>query len=72
MWHVWGTAEACTGFWWGNLREGDHSEDTGVDRRIIYDGSSRSGIGGMDWIDLARGRDEWRAIVISVMDLRVS
>jgi len=22
------------GFWWGNLREGDHLEDQGVDRRI--------------------------------------
>ena len=24
-----------TGFWWGNLREGDHFEDIGVDGRII-------------------------------------
>jgi hypothetical protein len=23
------------GFWWGNLRERDHSEDPGVDGRII-------------------------------------
>jgi hypothetical protein len=23
------------GFWWGNLREGDHLEDPGVDERII-------------------------------------
>ena len=27
--------EVYTGFWWGNLREGDHLEDTGVDRRIM-------------------------------------
>jgi len=27
--------EVHTGFWWGNLREGDHLEDPGVDRRII-------------------------------------
>jgi len=24
-----------TGFWWGNLREGDHLEDPGLDGRII-------------------------------------
>ena len=24
-----------TGFWWGNLREGDHLEDPGVDGRVI-------------------------------------
>jgi len=26
--------EVCTGFWWGNLREGDHWGDPGVDGRI--------------------------------------
>jgi hypothetical protein len=25
----------CTRFWWGNLREGDHLGDPGVDGRII-------------------------------------
>ena len=24
-----------TGFWWGNLREGDHFEDPGLDGRVI-------------------------------------
>jgi hypothetical protein len=27
--------DACTGFCWGNLRERNHLEDPGVDRRII-------------------------------------
>jgi hypothetical protein len=27
--------EACTEFWWGNLREKDHWGDPGIDGRII-------------------------------------
>jgi len=30
-----GRGKVHTGFWWGNLREGDHLEDPGIDRRII-------------------------------------
>jgi hypothetical protein len=29
------------------------------------------GWGGMDWIDLAQYRDKWRALVDTVMNLRV-
>jgi len=29
------------------------------------------GCGGMDWIDLAEDRDRWRALVSTVMNLRV-
>jgi hypothetical protein len=29
------------------------------------------GSGGMDWIDLAQDRDQWRALVNTVMSLRV-
>ena len=32
---VWGRGEVWTGFWWGNLREGDHWGDPDVDGRII-------------------------------------
>jgi hypothetical protein len=30
-----GRGEVHTGLYWGNLREGDHLEDPGVDERII-------------------------------------
>jgi hypothetical protein len=30
-----GREEACTGFWWGNLRERDHWRDPDVDGRIL-------------------------------------
>jgi hypothetical protein len=29
------------------------------------------GLGGMDWIDLAQNRDQWRALVNKVMNLRL-
>jgi hypothetical protein len=29
--------EACTGFWWGNLKDRDHLVDPGVDGKIILE-----------------------------------
>jgi hypothetical protein len=39
-------------------------EDIRMDLREI-------GWGGVDWIDLAEDRDQWRALVNTVMNLRV-
>jgi hypothetical protein len=41
----------------------------GVDNIKIDLGDIRWG--GMDWIDLAQDRDQWRALVNTVMNLRV-
>jgi len=54
----------------GEMRGRDHLEDPGVDGRIILR-YSEMGCGSTDWIDLAQDRDRWRALVNTVMNLRV-
>jgi len=53
------------------MRERDHLEDTGVDRRIILRWIFRKWNGGMDWIDLVQDRNSWRAFVNAVMNFQV-
>ena len=61
-----------TGFWWGNLRERDNLEDSGIDERIILRWIFRKmDVGVMEWVDLVRDRDSWPALVNAVMNLRV-
>jgi hypothetical protein len=66
-----GKGEVHTGFWWGDLREGDHLGDPGLDGRIILKSMFKKWDGGMDWIELAQDMDRCRALVNAVMNLRV-
>jgi len=43
---MWGKGEACTGFWWGDLRERDRLGDPEVNGRLILNGFSGSGMCG--------------------------
>jgi hypothetical protein len=58
-----------TRFWWGDLREGDHLGDPGVDGITLKWILKWDGV--MDWIEMAQDRDRWRALVSAVMNVRV-
>jgi hypothetical protein len=65
-----GRREVHTGFWWGDMGEGDHLGDPGIDGRIILRWIFGKWDGGLNWIELAQDRDRWQALVNAVMNLR--
>jgi hypothetical protein len=60
------------GYWWESQKERDHYEDQ---RRRWVDNIKMDlreiGWNGMDWIELAQDRDQWRDLVNTVISLRV-
>jgi hypothetical protein len=60
------------GYWQEIQKERDHWEDRDVGGWTILKWIlDRMGWDGMDWINLAQDRDQWRALVNAVMNLRV-
>ena len=60
-----------TGFCSGNLREERHLEGGNVDGKIILKRILKKWGEAMDWLDLARNRARWRALLNAVMNSRV-
>jgi hypothetical protein len=60
------------GYWWESKKE---KRPVGRTRRRWMDNMKMDlreiKWGGMDWIDLVQDRDQWRALVNTVMNLRV-
>ena len=49
----------------------DVTRGVGLDHVCHYNGSSRNRLEGVEWIHMAVDRDKWRAVVNTVMNLRV-
>jgi hypothetical protein len=67
MWHICGTGEVHTQFWWEDLREREHLEDLDIGGRIILKGTLNKWDGaltGLVWLRVG-------AVVNVVMKLQV-
>jgi hypothetical protein len=74
MCHACERREKGTRFWRESPEEGDHLEDQGVGGKMgseLILGRLAWGGGVMEWIRLAQDRDLRRAVVSTVMNLRV-
>jgi hypothetical protein len=59
------------GYWRENQMERDHWEDQYVVGWTVLKCILEIGWDGMDWVDVAQDRDQWRALVDTVLNLRV-
>jgi hypothetical protein len=60
------------GYWWESQKERDHKEDQDVGGWTIFKIDIREiELDGMHWIDLAQDREQWRALMNTVKNLRV-
>jgi hypothetical protein len=58
--------------WWKSLKERDHWKDQDVGRWAISKWNLRElEWDGADWIDMAQDKDQWRALVNTILNLLV-
>jgi hypothetical protein len=50
-------------FWWGSPNERDHLKDQDVDGRMESEWILGRLVGGVEWIQLTKDWDRWRALV---------
>jgi hypothetical protein len=55
MWHAWERKGKCISFWWESLKERDHLEDQGVDRRMGSEWILGDWLGGVDSVGSGQG-----------------
>jgi hypothetical protein len=65
-----GRGQVHAGGWWRNVREREHSEVLIVNGKIILKCKFKKWDGSMDWINVGKDRDRWRALVNAAMNLR--
>jgi hypothetical protein len=59
-------------YWWESQKERDHWKDQHIGGSTTLRMDLKEiGCDGMDWIDLVQDRDRWRALVNTVMNLRL-
>jgi hypothetical protein len=60
------------GYWWQSQKERDHWEDQDVGEWTILEWILREiRWDGVDWMDVAQDRDQCRALLNTVLNLRV-
>jgi hypothetical protein len=61
-----------TGYWWDSQKERDNWEDQDAGGWTISKWMrDRMGWSEVDWLDMAQDRDQWRALVNTILNLRV-
>ena len=66
MWNAWEIVDVRTGFWWGDLREGNHLGRP-THRQEDNIKMDLEGAVDMDWVDLSQYRARWLALGNVVM-----